>query len=261
MRLRAEPAYVEGAVVLKTWVKRRATTAAIGLIALTLLAAGCSGGIFSNIKGELTRPLAEQLIMKTEELSDPFVIHIEVGRLASKQLANEQRIAGLKGLVNLKEAPDVDTPLQRLVYDIALTEKGKDVFSFEKNDSGTYQDVKFSFKTGQDEPRKAYNFDWSVYKAEFAHAEITEITGIALSGDGKSAKVEYKWKVVLSPWVQENNIRWIDAHIDEKKDYSQRPGWVSWAHTEPSEAQANFALYDDGWRVTKNYLDRAYAPR
>src|SRR5690606_8387929 len=72
---------------------------------------------------------------------------------------------------------------------------------------------------------------YKIQKVKVADEDITEVTGVQMSGDGKTATVEYS--------VSYKNVTDFAALLP-KTDF-----------TKPATKRAEVALYDDGWRLNR----------
>ena len=73
----------------------------------------------------------------------------------------------------------------------------------------------------------------TVYRVVIAEKQLIEVTGVAISEGGKSARVEFNWRWAATPNAKLSNQIPSDA-----------------VH----ESSAYFQLYDDGWRVVDPFV-------
>jgi hypothetical protein len=173
----------------------------------------------------LSRGHAAEIIKAYPEFKSTFDSKILVGRIWEDGMGDyssgDRRLLMDQGILTI-EATGQKQFGRFTEHLVELTPKGEiEAKAWEK----TTENVKF-------DSLGLVSSDVTVYRVVIAEKQLIEVTGIAMSEGGKTARVEFTWK-----WAPTAHAKLSNQVPSDK----------------PKECSADFQLYDDGWRLVEPY--------
>ena len=214
-----------------------------------VLSHGCAG---SDPKS-LTRDRARELIKADKNFSEPYVIKLEGSEKfpVPAESADEER-------------PDTraielfyrDYPLSAALHQLGLVEaaatarKRPEVMAF----TGKVSPWEYRVETRL----TAKGAEWAGGRTDslpLYGREVTQVTGVTV-GQAGSAQAEFRWKRVPTPLGEAMNpeggtFRSLPAQVQSgiKRSASRFGNALPTSYKNVNNSQAEFRLYDDGWRL------------
>jgi hypothetical protein len=199
---------------------------------------------FAGCSSDLSRSKANALIEQQKDFRTTIELGIPIGNFwwDYRNLGIDPHYPLLalrdQGILTLRESGQKNSLWGR-EYITELTPRGKDlsklwVSTKDAMPSGTYgMDDRCWTTWGHGEP--CHKASGVVYSVILAQKHIEEVTGITTEAGGKEASAEFTWR-----WVATDAGKSFMDHVPSNE----------------TKGEAEFELYDDGWRIARIKLDK-----